>query len=152
MNNLSSFTLSGPCDPELIKSSLNFIGKNLLFDLDGFCYLKMEQFNDEPVLAFCNYETNIPTYKPFHKKSIDISDDIDSMLVTSLILDFIRELDDKQLTNFECSPSGYEEDYEIGWEIFIPDSNIPQHHITDFYYSPTEIAFAVRPKFLEYGK
>ena len=154
MSILHSFSASGSCDDiSMLKNILSTIFPYLNYniEIEGFIFTKAysQYDNNNNILVFCtgNYDDN-STYKeyPF---SIQNNENGISMLATHII-EYINSLSDEDLKQLGMEPTGYEEDYEIGWNIFIPDWYFEEYGIED--YTSNATILAVKPAFIEYGK
>lgn len=65
------------------------------------------------------------------------------------IIDYITSIDESNLSKFGEELTGYEEDYSIGYELFLNDYTSEHHRIVDKSYYDV---FAVKPIVIEEGK
>lgn len=146
-----AFSAVGSCRN---KDALEKILKTMLPMIDygdctisGYCLTKAE-VQDANVLVFLSYEQD----KNYNAYPFEISAESDEgiQILVNHIINYIKSLSEKDLAAFECEPSGYEEDYEIGWELYTPDWYSDEHGIDK--YTCGQTVLAVKPHFLEYGK
>ena len=65
------------------------------------------------------------------------------------VVDYILGIDESDLAKFGEELTGYEEDYSIGYELFLNDYTSEHHRIVDKSYYDV---FAVKPIVIEEGK
>jgi hypothetical protein len=131
---LNNFTAAGD-SKVLLTEVLRFIISTNQLTLEGF-YIDRTGY-----LVFCEYVGEGETKYPYEQTPVSL---------TEHIYQYITSLSDEELASMGCEPSGYEEDYSIGWEIFIPDYCSDNYDITDYTWGKTVLA--VKPKLIEYGK
>lgn len=129
------FTVVGDSKELLIKT-LDFIMSTNKIKVKGFF---IEEKNG--YLVFCSYTNDKDTTYPFEQTSVSL---------TEHIYQYIDSLSEEQLAAMGCEPNGYEEEYSIGWELFIPDWYSDDHCIDNYTWGKTVLA--VKPSFIEYGK
>lgn len=132
--NLEKFTAAGDSKELLIKT-LEFIISINKIKIKGFF------IDSTGYLVFCSYTNSKETPYPYEQTTISLSEHI---------YQYINNLSDEELSSMKCEPSGYEEDYSIGWELFIPDHYSDEYGITNYSFGKTELA--VKPRLIEYGK
>ncbi len=131
----NTFTASGE-SKELLLNTLDFIMRKI--DIRGF------YFDRTGYLVFCsrvNEQNKNEKEYPFMATPV---------LVAEHVFQYLSELTDEELTLMECEPTGYEEDYDIGWELFIPECGSDVYSVTDYSWGKTVLA--VKPKLIEHGK
>lgn len=148
---LERFVAAGSCrDKELLTNTLKFILESNRehiygFRMDSNKYNEGCTSNSILVLTSSPKASESTTKYPF-----EIRYDNEGIgILTSHILEYISNFSDDDLEQFGEEVTGYEEDYEIGWEVFIPDWYTAEHGIDN--YSILDV-LAVRPVKLEYGK
>ena len=138
MARFKTFVTSGDSKQILIEA-LEFITTKNRIEIKGF-YIDRTGY-----LVFCSYvdekKENEKVY-PFIPTPVCIAEQV---------IQYLHSLTDEELASMECEPSGYEEEYEIGWELFIPESSYDEKYsVTDYTWGKTVLA--VKPKLIEYGK
>lgn len=133
----NTFTASGD-SKQLLLETLEFIIAKGKLNLKGF-------FIDRTgYLVLCSYvseENENEKAYPFIPTPV---------CIVEHVFQYLSELTDEELASMGCEPSGYEEDYEIGWELFIPECGSDVYSVTDYSWGKTVLA--VKPKLIEYGK
>lgn len=91
-------------------------------------------------LVFCTAE---------HKKQMKYPFPPSVNLLAEHIVHYINNIDESDLLKFGEELTGYEEDYEIGYELYINDYSSDHHRIIDL---SCHDVFAVKPIIIEEGK
>lgn len=137
MTELESFACSGT-DKEAFIKALDFITGINEYDTNGFF------IDTTGYLVFCKYisenKQNEMAY-PFKQTSISLAEHAFS---------YLESLSDDDLRKMGAEPSGYEESYNIGFELFTLDWYSDEHKINRYTWGKTVLA--VKPKLIEYGK
>lgn len=154
MSNLKSFTASGSCsDKEMLKKTILFVMSYLNYGCNIVGYsmdkLSNSESKSQNILVFYAYksEHDCASLYPF---KIEANNEEGIDILAAHIVNYIKSLNSEDLTELNCDPSGYEEDYEIGWEIFIPKWGDEEYSINSYTWGKTVLA--VKPKFIEHGK
>ena len=145
---LYGFSACGRCkDIELLEKLLLDIIPHLECNyINGYKFSTAPFNSDKTILVFCSYndDEDFKSY-PFEITATQTG----ASILANHIISYIENLSEKQLKQLGCAPTGYEEDYEIGWCVFIPNTRNDQFGI-DSYGGDTVLA--AKPYFIEYGK
>lgn len=137
---INSLAISASLDWDMTKyiaAAIRLLDGNI----KGYKIDKMDK-SGAPVLLFMSYGDDAKEYPfPINADNAEV--------LAAHIRNYISQLTDEDLKAFHCEPTGYEEDYEIGFEIFTPDWYSDEYGIDDYDES---VLLAVKPKFIEYGK
>lgn len=156
MSKINSFSASGSCnDKDALKSILKCILPLMnCREINGYMLDNMINYKnniddiDKNVLVIKSSKLRDNEYIEYPYK-INCLDDKDLEMLASHICMYIHRLNDIDIEAFGCTPSGYEEDCELGWELFTPDWYSNEMGIQNYNYNTI---LAVKPKLIEYGK
>ena len=137
MKELYSFAISSNGKEDL-KRCLDFLLQSI--DIKAFSYEDMRKENKCRCLVFHTYKVGSNETYPFP---------VNSIILAEQIQQWLDSLNTEDFKKFMAYPTGYEESYEIGWELFSPDWYSLEYGIENYELS---MAIAVKPKLLEYGK
>lgn len=127
-------------DKQTLVDTLEFLLPRVVANITGFCY------DDRGALVLCRpYDRSLESGK-FQKYPFTVT----AAMLAEHITTWISELTSEQLDKVSCTPTGYEEDYDIGWCLFTPDWYSDEYEVSCYSYGETVLA--VKPKIVEYGK
>ena len=135
---VNTFKISGPISD--MDTLVAGIEAALRLTVLSTSYITGFRIDEAGHLVFCSQLHKHQTLYPFKPSVNTLADHI---------IDYITNIDEDSLIKFGEELTGYEEDYEIGFELYINDYRSDHLRIIDPSYHDI---FAVKPIIIEEGK